>query len=373
MSKFVTPTEAIELSLLGNDDYLQRGKGRMLKWSKYVYDDLNLQVIKKAVRQEFYINRRTRTVDLPCNENDLCSVSVVDRNGVIWPCFLNDRIHNDLVQIPADKDCNCEWHCGYQLCNLIKGYEAVTEVKTDTLPDGTPVSFTCINRRAVDRNGFLYIENQYPIHVFTNGVWTDTVLQTDHIKKCKLECNDKGCVCDSEANVNAVCESCGINPNTIPIGGTASIPPQPRENEWIYHCMSKFEFLHVQFGCHPFMRDPYRNIYNINELGNRLLFPADFPFEKVLIRYYDVPSLKTIEIPFIAVPTFVTGLKWFDCRWNDNKQQLEAKYGQDYSTQKWGLFSIQNKYTLAEWATMLFPFRKMPGFIPPRHHLDDRY
>lgn len=372
MSRFIKVNEAIKLPLLGNDDFLQRGKGRMLTWAPYVFDDLNLQVIKKAVREVFKINKRTHTIDLPCHENDLCSVSAIDHKGTIWPLYRNDRLHADLVQIPADKDCNCEWKCGYKLCNTIKGYEAIQTVKSDTLPNGNLVSFTCVDRKAIDKNGFLYTQTQYPLHIFTDGVWTDTILFTEHKTLCKLECDDKGCICDTEDNINAVCDACGVKASTIPVGGNAECPPNPAFNEWIYHCMSKHNFLHVQCGSHPFFRTGYDNIYNINELGNRLIFPPHFHFDKVLVRYYDVPNRDSLEIPFVSVDTFVAGLKWWDVRWNDNKQNLEQKFGLDYSKLKWGLFNMQNRYTLAEQAIMLFPPRPMPSYFNHRRDGHDR-
>lgn len=369
MSRFIKVDDAIKLPLLGNDDYLQRGKGRMLTWAPYVFEDMNLSVLKKAIRQEFKINKRTNTVDLPCNESELSSVSVMDHHGVIWPVYRNDKLHDDIVEIPAGKDCNCENNCGYQLCNTIKGYEAISTVKTDSMPDGTPVSFTCVDRKAIDRNGFLYQESQYPLRIFSNGVWTNTIKFTEEKKLCKLECDDKGCVCDTDANLNAVCNACGINPVTIPIGGTAETPPSPQDTKWIYHCHSKLDFFAIQCGRHPFFHDQLKNIYNISELGNRLIFPHNFAFRKVIIRWYDIPNLKDIEIPFIAVDVFASGLKWFDVRWNDKMQNLEPKFSADYSKGKWGLFETMNKYTLAEIGMMLAPPRSIPSYID--HRLDD--
>lgn len=372
MSRFVTIENIVRLPLLANDDFLQRGKGRMLTWAPYVFDDLNLSVVRRAVREVFFINKRTNTVDLPCNEEDLCSVSVMDHHGVIWPCYKNDRLHNDLVTIPADKDCNCEWKCGFKLCNTIKGYEAIQSVKSDMLPNGSPISFTCVDRKAIDKNGFLYKEEQYPLRIYSDGVWTNTVLHTESTKLCALDCDEHGCPCDSEKNINAVCHSCGINPNHIPFGGNAECPPEKGVNQWIYHCMSKLDFLNVQCGKHPFFIPGYENIYNINELGNRLIFSPRFAFDRVLVRYYIVPNLQSIEIPFISVDAFVTGLKWWDVRWNDSKQQLEQKYGADYSKVKGGLLGVLNRYTLPEIATMLFPYRKMPSYIEQRREDFDR-
>jgi len=180
-------SDIIEFPMLAADDFLKRRKGHYLKLAPLVYADLNMNIIRKAVRQKFVINRRTNTVDLPCNTNDLCSVSHVDHHGCIHPLYVNDCLHDDLVVIPAEKDCNCEYSCGFKLCNTIKGYEAIKSVKSDLNPDGSPVSFNCVDRVAVDKNGFLYSEKQYPLLVYTAGVWTSTVLHTEITTGCKLE------------------------------------------------------------------------------------------------------------------------------------------------------------------------------------------
>jgi hypothetical protein len=367
--RFVKIKDVVDLPLLGNQDFLKRAKGRLLKWSPHVYEDLNLQTLRQAIRQEFKINKRTNTVDLPCGETELSSVSVMDKHGVIYPLYLNDRIHKDIVEIPADKDCNCEYNCGFQLCNTIKGYEAITEIKNDTLPNGSPISFTCVSKKAIDRNGFLYETVQYPMHVFTDGVWTNTVLQTDNNILCKCEVDNNGCLCDTEENLNNVCNACGINNviNQIPVGGNAECPPSKNINEWIYYCNSKFELFSVQCGQTSFLRG-CDNIYNISELGNRLIFPHHFHFDKVLVRWYGTPTLKNMQIPFIAVDTFVSGIKWFDVRWDDKRQNLEQKYGADYSKLKWGLFQTLNKYTLSEVGQMLAPQKRIPSYIVNRHN-----
>lgn len=359
--------DIIEYPMLAADDFLKRSKGRLMKWAPLVYQDLNMNIIRRAVRQEFVINRRTNTVDLPCNASDLCSVSIVDKGGCIHPLYVNDCLHDDLVVIPADKDCNCEFNCGYKLCNTIKGYEAIMSVKSDTNPDGTPVSFDCVDRWAVDKSGFLYSETQYPQRVYTNGVWTSTILFTDIQTSCKLECDHNGCVCDTDHNQTLICDSCGINSSTvIPHGGSASTPPCDNVNKWIYYCNSQLNFLAIQCGQHPIMREGYCNTYSISELGNRLIFPKHFPFNKVLVRYYETADMMNIEIPLIAVPAFVTGLKWYDVRWDDKKQNLEQKYSNDYNAAKWGLFFQLNKYTLAEYAEMLCPKRHIPSYVTGR-------
>lgn len=366
MGRFVPIQEVVKLPMLGQHDYLMRSKGRFLTWSKYVWDDMNLSTTKVAKREFFDINKRTNTVDLPCDFLQLCSVNVVDKHGVFYPVYLNDRLHDDLVDIAAAKDCACEYKCGYKMCSTIKGYEAVVSTKSDFNPDGTAVSFKCVDRKAVDRNGFFYQELQYPMRVYLSGVWTETVLHTEKKKMCEVEVDSNGCVCDSEENINKICHSCGIVDKDYypPLGGTANTPPNEGDDTWIYYCNSKADWFGMQCGNLPHgMTKHCNNIYNISELGNRLIFPHDFGFKRVMIRYYHDVNLNDLQIPRIAVDTFVMGLKWWDCKYDDKRQQLAQVYAREYAVMKFGLLREMNKYRIAELGKILAPPRFVPSYV----------
>ena len=64
--RFFSPKEAVDIRMLGNDDYQKRDRMRLLKWSKYVWQDMNLTTVKKAVRRRYKINKRTNSVDMDC-------------------------------------------------------------------------------------------------------------------------------------------------------------------------------------------------------------------------------------------------------------------------------------------------------------------
>lgn len=230
------------LPMLAERDTLMRNRGRYLTWSKYVWQDMAMSTLKVPIREIFHINKRTNSIDLPCNFLELCSVNVMDKFGVFYPVFLNDRIHRDLIDIPAEKDCACEYNCGYKMCNTIKGYEAVVTCKSDFNPDGTKVTFECVDRKAIDGQGFLYEQTQYPLRIYLSGVWTETVLHTEDKKLCKVEVDEHGCACDSEDNVKSICNACGID-EEIPFGGDANNPPNKKDDTWIYYCNSKMAFI----------------------------------------------------------------------------------------------------------------------------------
>lgn len=367
MGRFVHINEVVKLPMLGDHDYLMRSKGRLLTWSKEVWLDMNMSTVRIPVRQFFEINKKTNTIDLPCNFLQLSSVSIMDKCGVFYPVYRNTRLHDDLTDVAAAKDCACEYKCGYKLCNTIKGYEAVCSTKCDKNPDGSDVEFECVDRKAIDEQGFLYEQKQYPERVYLSGVWTSTIKKTENIKLCKVEVDSNGCCCDTEENVHAVCDACGISENSVnpPVGGDANCPPNKNDKTWIYYCNSKMDWLNVQCGSHPVgLHDECNNIYNISELGNRLIFPHNFGYDKVMVRFYVDVNLNDLYIPRVAVDTFVNGLIWFDNKYSTNPQRMAiaSQFGQTYARMKFGLFREFNKYTIAELGKIIAPPKHIPSY-----------
>src|ERR1700690_3987974 len=146
MATFYSSEELCETLCQLSGDNLMRNKGIYLSSVKMTWDDMNedglklSERVKIPTRWEFFVDKRTNTVTIPSNINGqkLCSVNGVDRWGNFFPLYRNDSIPvNDIVDVGASNNCACENNCSYQLCNTIKGYEAVQSVKSDFLPDGT--------------------------------------------------------------------------------------------------------------------------------------------------------------------------------------------------------------------------------------------
>lgn len=371
MSRFFTVSEAIDLRLLGNLDYQKRDKGRLLRFSKFVWQDLNLNSVKKVTRKRIKIDKRTNSINMDCSFLQLSSVNVVDKCGIEYPVYRTNRIFKDMdiVDVGETKDCGCELECGHQLCNIIKSYVAVVSTKTDKNPDGSDISFECTDRKGVDGQGFFYEQLQYPKRIFEDGVWTSTILFTENNKLCKVEVDSNGCVCDTQANIDAVCNSCGLqdlNTNLCCVGGDANNPPNDQCNTWTYYCNSKIEWFSVQCGFFPYFRPECSNAYNISELGDRIIFPNDFGWDSVIVRSYEDVGLVDLQIPIISIDTFIMGLMWWDTRFNDKKQNLADKYGSQYATLKFGLTKELNKYRVAELGMIVSPPRFVPSMIRSR-------
>jgi hypothetical protein len=184
-----------------------------------------------------------------------------------------------------------------------------------------------------------------------------------------VEVDDHGCVCDTEENLDKICHACGIdnvNKSLCAIGGTADTPPHEGDKTWIYYCSSRALWLYSQCGGYPFMRQGYTNYYNVSELGDRLIFPPDFGWDNVIVRTYETPSIDDMQIAIQALETFVMGLMYWDCRFNDAKQAMAREYGRNYSVMKSGLLRELNKYTVAELGRIMAPPVFVPSFITGR-------
>jgi len=371
MSRFFKPIEAVDIRMLGNEDYQKRDRMRLLKWTKYVWQDMNISTVKKAVRKRYAINKKTNSVDLDCNFLQLSSVNIVDRNGIEYPVYRNNRIlaDSDIVDVGEAKDCACEFNCKSNLCNTIKSYEAIIETVEEYMPNGTLASFDCVSRKGIDEQGFYYEQKQYPKRIYEDGTWTNTILYTETNKKCKVEVDENGCVCDTDENLNNICEACGIssvNTNLCCIGGSSETPPDDTCNTWIYYCNNKMDWFSTQCGGFPYMSSEACNIYNVSELGDRLIFPPNFGWDNVIIRTYEDIGLEDIQIPIIAIDTYITGLMWWDCRFNDRKQTLAMKYAADYARLKFGLLKELNKYRIAELGKIMAPPAYIPSYVSGR-------
>lgn len=359
MAKFVSINDIILAACMGDNDILQQKKMKYLFWAKGIWnDDLNLTTVKEAKREIIGINKRTNTLELPCNCVGVSGVYVIGCFGEFIPVFRNDRLHKDIIDIAAKKDCACD--CGHDLCNMIKGYEAVTEEIESEMPNGDVKMFTCVTRKGFDGDGIYYEQKQYPQRVYTDGTWTDTVVHTEKIQLCKLELEPTGCVKECAENYQAV-TACGcyakcptIFDQSITVG-TECIVPMSNANA-LYGWESGYAFAR----CGSYLV----NSYNITEEGDRLVFPYNFGHSKVMVRYYADVQLQDIKVPSVAKEAFIVGLKYWETLLDDNQQQLNQRYSVRYSQLKWALSQELNKWSIAEQRMIMTPMAYIPQYNP---------
>lgn len=372
MARFYPIEEVVQSLCLRSGDILMRNKGLYLDCAEEVYNDLNEDVLKFAervkmpVRYSFCVDKKTNSIILPKKYLHISSIHAIDKWGCYYPIYRNDHNSDEIIDVAATRNCDCDT-CTSNLCNTMKGYEAVHSTKSDYLPNGEAISFQATDRKIVDDQGFVYEQTQYPLRQYLSGVWTDTILHTETKTLCKVDVDEHGCICDTEANLSILCTACNVHDSFIVYGGTSINPPicEPDACEWIYHCASRMEFFNIQCGCYPYRcgGNNLSNVYNISVSGDRITFPYTFGWDKVMIRFYEDINLRDLQIPYMAKSTFMTGLQYFATCHHDKKQNLAAVYDRKYSRQKWGLFLELNKHRLGDIKDIFTPQAYMPSYF----------
>lgn len=341
MSAFITIDEIVEDACHAMDDYLLRNKMKFLRFAKRVYnDDLKLGSVRAAVRQFFEIDKRTNTIKMPCDFHRLSGVYWKDRNGRFHPMYRNDRLNDDIVDIKAKKDCACD--CGGKLCNAIKSYESIVEEIEETMPDDSTQTFRCETRKGVDGNGWYYEVVQYPIRIFEDGVWVNTEVKTEKRDLCQLEMEGE-CVVDCDANVEAVYGCSCSDGNTI------------------VSCPAKMDSYMTECGTWV-SEQGFKNVFNITEEGDRLIFPNDIPIDKVLIRYYPVVDLRNIKVPLVARSCMITGILFENFRFKTDRESILAarEFGQRFTNESFALLGELNRYNAAAKNAIMSPVAYFP-------------
>lgn len=341
-SAFCTLDEIVEDACFSMDDFLLRNKMKFLRLGKRVYnDDLKLSAVKIPKRQFFYINKTNNTIQMPCDFAHLSGVSWQDKNGQFHPMFRNETLNDDIVDIKAKKDCACD--CGGTLCNLIKSYESISEEVEFATPNGGTETFTCMTIKGVDGNGWYYETVQYPSAVYEDGIWVSNELKTEKRDLCKLEYDaETGCVSDCTENVEAV-TSCGCRTEIV-------------------HVTSKMDSYMVECGVWFSRNFGFKNIFNVSEEGDRLIFPSDIPIDKVLVRYYVNVDLNNIKVPVAARSVMITGILYENIRYKTDRDSLflTRELGQRFANEKFALIAELNKYNAASKNAIMSPVAYIP-------------
>lgn len=357
MSRFTTIDDIVLAACMGDGDMLQQKKMKYLFWAKEIWNnDLNLSTVKEAKRVILGIDKKTNSIELPCDYLSISGISTISPSGEFYPVYRNERLHDDIVDIAAVKNCSCE--CSGELCNMIKGYEAITEYIESEMPNGDINTFTCVTRKGYNGDGEYQEIKQFPQRVYTDGTWTDTIVGTETINLCKLQLNDDGCVIDCEDNYKSVI-SCGCYKNCSSIysetvGDSCIVKMGVCGALYGWECGTGFA------NCGNY----FTNSYNITELGNRIIFPYNFGFDRVLVRYYADEQLKDIKVPTIAKEAFIVGIKYWETLIDDDKQGLNSAYSAKYSKLKWALLQELNKGRIAEMQMAMTPPVYIPEYLP---------
>lgn len=313
---------------------LRKGDVLGLNYMKYravirdVYMDLNLHTIRYTQRYRIAIDKNTMTVDLPDKFLMLSSVAVEDNCGKLHYLSYNPNITHDILDISLADSCGCECGCTCDICKGIRSYEPIIEVTQELMPDGSTKDFENVTRKRLDSNGNMVVEKTFPVRMYTAGVWTDTVLQSDTQVLCNLETLDCGCIKDTPANLTKVMDCC----NAVT--------------------------LMDECGC---CRPTAELEYGVSELGNRLKFPSNFLWDKVVVRFYVDAPIGELRIPRIARKAFMLGIQdELELDEHDTNQYKIEKIEQRYKRAKSQLIDDTTRWSIKGIYDVLTPKIIMP-------------
>lgn len=294
-----------------------------------VYRELNLTVIRHTKRVLIEVDKRTNSITIPhCDYLHWASISVIDECNKIRPMLINTNLTHDIVDISNPSEGCCEHQsCTSSLCSQIKSYELIQQVTNEAMPNGTTKSFTSTTRKRVDPDGKFYTERTFPVRTYNeSNVWVGVELQTETEVLCHLDVDAHGCVCDTPKNREEV--GCACSADT-------------------------FE---IEAGCWTKCNTVSPDTYNISEQGDRLVFPSNFAFDKVLLRYYVNPTGRTLLIPIIAKEAFIAGIKHYTVPHKRRPVLWEIQlWEKKWIKGKGYVKGIINRYSIAEWYSVLTP------------------
>jgi hypothetical protein len=282
--QFQTIDEVVQSILSREGDVTGNYRWRYLEVAKEVFSELNLSAIKQTKRVLFTLDRRLNGIVLPDNYYKFSTISVINRDGRIEPLVFNSEINDDIVDQGLDKDCECE--CTDALCNYQRQYEGIEEQVEAIMPDDSRQYFTKTIRKRIAKDGSVFVQVNEPTAVYTDRVHTSTVLETTETLLCRLDIKECGCVKDNPHN----------------------------RSLWDKHASNMVLHPEIdmvcEWGCPSPRYYPRSQTYNISNDGRRIIFPSNFPFDKVLLRYYAFEKTKDILVPRMAKKALMAGIKF---------------------------------------------------------------
>lgn len=282
--QFQTIDEVIQSILSREGDIAGNYRWRYLEVAKEVFSEFNLSAIKQTKRVLYTLDSRLNGIVLPDDYYKFSTISVINRQGRIQPLVFNSEINDDIVDQGLDPDCECG--CTDVLCNYQRQYEGIEEQVDGIMPDGSSQSFTKTIRKRIAQDGSVFVQVIEPAAIYTNGVHTSTILETTETLLCRLEMKDCGCVKDNPYN----------------------------RGLWDKHASSMVVHPEVdmicEWGCPSPRYYQQSATYNISNDGRRIIFPSNFMYDKVLIRYYAFQKTKDILVPRIAKKALMAGIKF---------------------------------------------------------------
>lgn len=265
--------------MIREGDTDKRNRAVYLYLVKEVFQHLNLSVIRQTERVLLKVNKQLKCITAPDGYMTFSSISVPNEHGKFEPLIINENIDTDIVDLGASKKCGCECGCSSSYCSNIRNYELITSIVPAKMPDGSFQDFTSTTRKKVLQDGRYVREFTRPVEVYESNIHTSTELQTNTDTLCNLELEECGCIKDTKENEQLIFACC----DSVSIAHDCGAPVRQLR--------------------------PDAKFYKISDKGNRIHFPANFPYDTVLLRFYSDRKTKDLRIPYLAAKTVRFGIK----------------------------------------------------------------
>lgn len=299
-----------------------------VSFGKDIYIELNMKGIKDAKRLVLKVNKKINSIELPGWAIQVASLYRIDECGKIIPFWSNPKISDEVIDLSADKQCDC----GCDLCATIKNYEPIESVVTMPMPDSTPQSFTKTVTKIVKADGSWIRKITEPVMKYDNqGVHTATVMETSEEKLCQFDVDKNGCIKDTKDNRGKAYTNCAF----VDLKHECGCPTPPSECD-------------------------QTNDYKIDETGRTIILPAGHSYDHVIARiYYDLKT-KDIMVPQVCKKVFMQKMFFAGIEFDNNisaNRRIEVQ--RNIAGEESSMLSNLTKMTVQEFYKTALPKRPM--------------
>lgn len=318
-------SEAVKSLVKRSKDHSGLNYADYMSFAKDIWIEMNIRGIKDSKRFILKVDKKTNSVTLP-EEAILFSTVYIFREGKIVPLLTNPNLHEGIIDPSAKKKCDC----GSDICANVNNYEDIESVVRAQMPDGTFMDFVHTIRKKVKPDGRYVNEFTEPVKKYTDGIHTDTVLETWEEEICDLDLSEDGCIEDSDSNRTKIYTACGF----VDLKHECGCPAVPEE------CVEKLEF-------------------NINDKGNRIVFPSNHSYDYVIVRAYVDVKTKDILIPQVCKKNFMDRVYYAGIEYDRNVPEYQKQSAlRAISRSETNMIMDLSRMTIADLYNTISPQRK---------------
>lgn len=279
---YISAGDCIKDLCLYNEESLASKAAVYASHLRKVYDDLRIDVTHKTTIKKFYINKATRSLEIPNDLLLLQGIGYIDECSVVQPLWYNVKIPQEIL-FENGHDCGCQT-CGdgHANCNIIK---SVTDNDTTVYIKGDP--YTRYEKKVVLEDGRVILKTNEPI-LHSDG---NIDYQESEKELCKMDMLPCGCVASTTENTKKLEEhDCGCwNFNT--------------------NCGTYNKFQKKKYG------------FTMDITGEYIVLDETYPYDHLVLKYTTVINQESdYKIPIIAETVIHAGIMYYYHMFNPKSQ-----------------------------------------------------